>query len=248
MSVSRLPDTWRTEGCSGRCWRHDAHDAASHEAFGRQRAIPANVTIGPLSWDVRLRQLRLDGRPIRLSAQETDLVAYLLADGGHTVYTKQEILVQVWGEAYGDLTPSRSPGTLNEPLEWRMLRTAVHRLRHKFGRHTALIQTHLSYGYAISDRDFPSMGAVVRPGRAIGSLQWFVLRTLHTRGGWTTLRDLARACKQTHWQRPNYHYCSSSLGDAIRRMEQRRVAIEVRYTPGGRIEEVRWTGAAEDAP
>ncbi|WP_455353242.1 response regulator transcription factor [Streptomyces sp. SYSU K217416] len=55
------------------------------------------VEVGPLSIDVRARQVTLAGRPLTLTAKEFDLLVMLAGDCG-AVLTRESIIARVWDE------------------------------------------------------------------------------------------------------------------------------------------------------
>jgi two-component system KDP operon response regulator KdpE len=56
---------------------------------------------GGLAVDFGRRDVRVDGRPVRLTAKEYELLAYLARNAGK-VLTYRQILQAVWGPEYGD--------------------------------------------------------------------------------------------------------------------------------------------------
>jgi DNA-binding response OmpR family regulator len=63
------------------------------QASRRDRRI---VRVGPVVIDVRLREVRVAGRPVDLSATEYRLLLALVAEP-HRVFTREELLRSVWG-------------------------------------------------------------------------------------------------------------------------------------------------------
>lgn len=51
--------------------------------------------------DARSRVIRLRGEPVTLGTREHDLLMFLMRHPGE-VFTRQQLLVQVWGWSYGD--------------------------------------------------------------------------------------------------------------------------------------------------
>jgi DNA-binding response OmpR family regulator len=58
---------------------------------------------GRFEVDVAARRIRRDGRDLVLTVREFDLLAFLISHSGRA-YTRPELLEQVWGWSYGDLT------------------------------------------------------------------------------------------------------------------------------------------------
>jgi DNA-binding response OmpR family regulator len=58
---------------------------------------------GRFEVDVAARRIRRDGRDLVLTVREFDLLAFLISHRGRA-YTRPELLEQVWGWSYGDLT------------------------------------------------------------------------------------------------------------------------------------------------
>jgi DNA-binding response OmpR family regulator len=61
------------------------------------------VTIGPLTVDPAARQVKVRGKAIRLAAHEFELIA-LLATEPSRVFTKQELMREIWGSEGGGAT------------------------------------------------------------------------------------------------------------------------------------------------
>ncbi len=80
------------------------------------------LSVGGLVVDPVSREASVDGRPLRLSPKEFDLLAYLAGRAGEVV-TKREILAEVWREPYGG-----SEKTVDVHLSW---------LRRKLGESAA---------------------------------------------------------------------------------------------------------------
>ena len=80
------------------------HLAARIAALLR-RAGPASpetvISTAGLRIDLARREAALDGTPLELSRREFDLLAYLAARPG-VVVSRQELLTEVWRQAYGD--------------------------------------------------------------------------------------------------------------------------------------------------
>jgi two-component system, OmpR family, KDP operon response regulator KdpE len=76
----------------------------------------SNVWIGDVEVDFRSRRLTSDGKQIRLSAKEFDLLAYLAAHPNRAI-PHEELLHAVWGPEYGE--------------EREYLRVFINRLRKK---------------------------------------------------------------------------------------------------------------------
>jgi two-component system, OmpR family, KDP operon response regulator KdpE len=76
----------------------------------------SNVWIGDVEVDFRSRRLTADGKQIRLSAKEFDLLAYLAAHPNRAI-PHEELLHAVWGPEYGE--------------EREYLRVFINRLRKK---------------------------------------------------------------------------------------------------------------------
>jgi two-component system KDP operon response regulator KdpE len=98
-------------------------------------AGPTEVTVGPLVCDLVHRMAILDGEPMRLTAKEFDLLAFLARHAGK-VCTHQMILREVWGATYS--------------TEANYLRVYAHRLRRKLGVHGTMLITHSGIGYELA--------------------------------------------------------------------------------------------------
>ncbi|MGO4725376.1 MULTISPECIES: response regulator transcription factor [unclassified Inquilinus] len=100
-------------------------------------AVQAVIEAGPLAVDVPHRRVRLDGREIKLSKKEFEILRLLAAHQGRVV-THQKILREVWGPAHIDAM--------------QYLRVYVGQLRQKLGDDPArphLIATEAGVGYRL---------------------------------------------------------------------------------------------------
>lgn len=91
---------------------------------------PAQFTLGNMTVSAAARTVTVDGRPIGLTNREFDLLLFFLTHSG-TVFTREELLSQVWRWDYGDLST---------------VTVHVKRLRSKLGEHHR-IQTVWGRGY-----------------------------------------------------------------------------------------------------
>jgi two-component system, OmpR family, response regulator ResD len=66
-------------------------------------AAPQPVRSGRLEVDVAARRARLDTRELDLTVREFDLLAFLVSNPGRA-FTRAELLDQVWGWSFGDLS------------------------------------------------------------------------------------------------------------------------------------------------
>jgi DNA-binding response OmpR family regulator len=76
----------------------------------RAQAVPAAAAVPPqpvrsgrLEVDVAARRARTDGRELDLTVREFDLLAFLVSHPGQA-FTRAELLEQVWGWSFGDLS------------------------------------------------------------------------------------------------------------------------------------------------
>ena len=83
------------------CEHLAARIAALLRRASQASAAPSVIAIAGLSIDQARREARLDGRRLELSRREFDLLAYLALRPG-TVVSRQELLTEVWHQAYGD--------------------------------------------------------------------------------------------------------------------------------------------------
>ena len=107
----------------------------------RPGAVPARPADG-LRVDEASRDVTLDGRPVDLTAKEFDLLAFL-ARHPRQVFTRAQLLEQVWGSAKG----WQGEATVTEH---------VHRLRHKLGPGGAgrpIVATVRGVGYRLEPAD-----------------------------------------------------------------------------------------------
>ena len=71
---------------------------------GTAAAVVAQpVRSGRLEVDLAARRVRGDGRELELTMREFDLLAFLVAHPGRA-YSRAELLEQVWGWSFGDLS------------------------------------------------------------------------------------------------------------------------------------------------
>ena len=66
-------------------------------------AVPQPVRSGRLEVDVAARRVRSEGRELDLTVREFDLLAFLVSHPGQA-FTRAELLEQVWGWSFGDLS------------------------------------------------------------------------------------------------------------------------------------------------
>lgn len=91
---------------------------------------PGDIRLGNMTVSAAARTVTVDGRPIGLTNREFDLLLFFLTHSG-TVFTREELLSQVWRWDYGDLST---------------VTVHVKRLRSKLGEHHR-IQTVWGRGY-----------------------------------------------------------------------------------------------------
>jgi DNA-binding response OmpR family regulator len=70
---------------------------------GDPQVTPQPVRSGRLEVDVAARRARADGRELDLTVREFDLLAFLVSHPGRA-FTRAELLEQVWGWSFGDLS------------------------------------------------------------------------------------------------------------------------------------------------
>lgn len=84
----------------GEDWRMLCRGHIDGTIFETATDDPGPVTVGPLRIDPAARCVEVDGAPVRLTAREFELVALLATDPGR-VFTKDELLREVWGRRGG---------------------------------------------------------------------------------------------------------------------------------------------------
>ena len=72
-------------------------------AEGHAASPPQPVRSGRLEVDLAARRARRDGRVLDLTVREFDLLAFFVCHPGRA-FTRAELLEQVWGWSYGDLS------------------------------------------------------------------------------------------------------------------------------------------------
>lgn len=111
--------------------------AALRRGGAEDEAAEAVIEAGPLTVDVPHRRVRFEGKEIRLSKKEFEILRLLAAHHGRVV-THQKILREVWGPAHIDAM--------------QYLRVYVGQLRQKLGDDPArprLIATEAGVGYRL---------------------------------------------------------------------------------------------------
>ena len=160
MAVHNVLD-WRRQGCGPLCRRRtvivlgenqrrevELHDPSAHDQYGKMLAEEQRMVIraglvasGPLVLDLGRLEVRVDGRPVMLTAVEWRIVS-VLVDHLDAVTFYPELMSRVWGTSYaGDWST----------LSWRtaqlhLIRTHMSRLRTKLGAAARLIETRPSLG------------------------------------------------------------------------------------------------------
>jgi DNA-binding response OmpR family regulator len=77
--------------------------AVLRRAAAAQAPPPEPFTAGQFEVDTAGRRIRRDGRELALTIREFDLLAFFLRHPGRA-FTRAELLEQVWGWSYGDLS------------------------------------------------------------------------------------------------------------------------------------------------
>jgi DNA-binding response OmpR family regulator len=72
-------------------------------ASAQPAALPQPMRSGRLEVDVAARRARSDGRELDLTVREFDLLAFFVSHPGRA-FTRNELLEQVWGWSFGDLS------------------------------------------------------------------------------------------------------------------------------------------------
>lgn len=68
---------------------------------GASGGLPDVLRAGELEVDPRAREVRVNGRPVALTAREFDLLVFLMTRRGR-VCSREELLEQLWGVRHGD--------------------------------------------------------------------------------------------------------------------------------------------------
>jgi two-component system, OmpR family, response regulator ResD len=77
--------------------------AVLRRAAAAQAPPPEPFRAGRFEVDLAGRRIRRDGRGLALTIREFDLLAFFLSHPGRA-YTRAQLLEQVWGWSYGDLS------------------------------------------------------------------------------------------------------------------------------------------------
>lgn len=114
----------------------DARLRRLHRAAGVESG--ERLRVGRLELDVARYRASVDGRPLKLTYMEFELLRYLAARPGR-IHTRESILRGVWGyDYYGGM---------------RTVDVHVRRLRAKLGQeHARMIETVRGVGYGLADR------------------------------------------------------------------------------------------------
>jgi DNA-binding response OmpR family regulator len=106
-------------------------------ALGRRGPLRRDraVVIGALTVDLEGRRVRVEGKPLPLTAKELAILELLATRAGKVV-GRDELLEAVWGEASDSARAS--------------LEVLVARIRQKLGEHAKLLQTLRGVGYLIA--------------------------------------------------------------------------------------------------
>ena len=66
------------------------------------RVVAGSLKVGPVTLDQEERRVAVDGRPVKLTFSEYELIARLMSRPGHA-FNRQELLRSIWGDsAYRD--------------------------------------------------------------------------------------------------------------------------------------------------
>jgi DNA-binding response OmpR family regulator len=93
---------------------------------------PHIVILGEVSMDLARREARVGNRPLRLTAKEFDLLAFLIRHRG-IAFSRDRLLQQVW--EYG------------RPVDTRTVDSHVRSLRAKLGEAAGIVKTLRGVGY-----------------------------------------------------------------------------------------------------
>ncbi len=84
----------------GKDWRMLCRGHIDGTIFETATADQGPVTVGPLRIDPAARRVEVRGAPVRLTSREFELVTLLATDSSR-VFTKKELLREVWGKRGG---------------------------------------------------------------------------------------------------------------------------------------------------
>lgn len=114
--------------------------AASERDPGRElaRATPSPTPASPISVDIVMRAVRVEGQTVELTPKEFDLLVLLVQNPGRP-FSRDELLDRIWKNEY-EVTD-------------RTVDTHVQRLRKKLGAHAEAIQTVWGVGYRFQAAD-----------------------------------------------------------------------------------------------
>jgi DNA-binding response OmpR family regulator len=90
--------------------------AVLRRAGDTSAAQPAVLDFGRLALDLRAHEVRVDGRPVPLTAREFELLAYL-AEHPRQVFTREQLFARFWGEIGDRHTVTVHIGRIREKIE-----------------------------------------------------------------------------------------------------------------------------------
>ena len=101
------------------------------------RPAPEMLSVGGIELSPSHREVRVDGRELKLTLREFDLLEYLMRKPG-VVFTRESLLQSVWGWDFDGGS--------------RTVDVHVQTLRQKLGSHADRIETVRGVGYRLVDR------------------------------------------------------------------------------------------------
>lgn len=145
----------RLNGCGPACGSVYGHDAATHEAYGREMALASVsedrlsgiIVIGPLRIDTDAALISVHDKAVVLSPIESGVLMHLAANLGR-VCSHEQIVRAVWGQATADVWR----GTQGMHGAWHPLRVGITRLRNRLGDAGSLIENRAGLGYLLREQ------------------------------------------------------------------------------------------------
>jgi len=118
--------------------------ALLRRAVSPEPAAPSRLSAGAITLDIERHEVRLNDRPVELTATEFKLLRLLIERRGR-VQTREHLLIDVWN--------------YETEIETRTVDTHVRRLREKLGPEAAWIETIRGVGYRFAERRVPAPAA-----------------------------------------------------------------------------------------
>lgn len=115
--------------------------ATLRQRSGPERPAPSTFVLGPWEVDPEQREIRMQGRPVRLTEKDFELASFFFRNPGRLL-TRRELFREIWG--------------INTPIESRTVDVHVSRIRRSLDigpRNGYRIRTVYQHGYRLEQAD-----------------------------------------------------------------------------------------------